>query len=129
MLLNKYIMKDKIENLIKEVGINEVESILKKLKSKVNVKENLKKDFIDLLNGCTISFVYDHIDYRKDGKLLFYYRKKDNYFYFPYSIWLNFSSKFNLNHQELSDLLVDVVEDVLNYKDVTSGSVWNIGAF
>lgn len=111
-------MKEKIENLIKEVGINEVEFILKKLKSKVNVKENLKQDFIELLNGCTISFVNDNVDYQKDGKLLFYYRKKDNYFYFPYSIWLNFSSKFNLNHQEMSDLLVDMVEEVLNYKRV-----------
>ena len=35
-------MKDKIENLIKEIGINEIDSILQEIKSKVNVKENLK---------------------------------------------------------------------------------------
>ena len=39
-------MKDKIENLIKEIGINEVDSILQEIKSKVNVKENIKRDFI-----------------------------------------------------------------------------------
>jgi len=43
-------MKEKIENLIKEVGVNEVESILNQLKSKDNVKENIKKDFIELLS-------------------------------------------------------------------------------
>ena len=112
-------MKNKIENLIKEVGINEVESILQEMKSKVNVKENLKKDFIDLLTGCTISFVYDDIDYLKDGKLLFYYQKKDNYFNIIYSIWVNFESKYNLNYQELKDLLISIVEEVLNYKGVT----------
>ena len=62
-------MKNKIENLIKEVGVNEVEVVLNQMKSKVNVKENLKKDFIDLLTGCTISFVYDDINYLKEGKL------------------------------------------------------------
>ena len=114
-------MKEKIENLIKEVGINEVESILQEIKSKVNVKEELKKDFIDLLTGCIISFDNhnDDIDYRKDRNLLFFYRKKDNYFYIKYKIWSNFESKYKLNHQELSDLLVGIVEEVLNYKGVT----------
>ena len=69
-------MKDKIENLIKEVGINEVDSILQEIKSKVNVKENIKKDFVELLTGCTISFFGDAIEYRKDGNLLFFYQKK-----------------------------------------------------
>ena len=112
-------MKNKIENLIKEVGVNEVEAILNQLKSKVNVKENLKKDFIDLLTGCTISFFCDDIGYLKDEKLLFYYQKKDNYFNVIYSIWVNFQNKYSLNYQELKDLLVDVLEDVLNYKGVT----------
>ena len=113
MLLNKYIMKEKIENLIKEVGINEVETILKQIKSKVNVKQELKKDFIELLNGCNISFLGDDINYKKDEKLLFYYRKKDNYFNVRYSIWDDFKSKYNLNYQELKELLVGVVEEVL----------------
>ena len=114
-------MKNKIENLIKEVGINEVESILKELKSKskVNVKENLKKDFIDLLTGCTISFVGDDVDYIKDNKLFFYYNKTDNNFYFGYKFWADFGNKYSLNYQELKDLLVDIVEEVLNYKKVT----------
>ena len=42
MSLNKDFMKEKIEILIKEVGINEVESILQEMKSKVNVKQELK---------------------------------------------------------------------------------------
>ena len=112
-------MKEKIENLIKEVGINEVESVLKELKSKVNVKEDFKKDFIELLSVCTISIEYDDIDYKKDGKLLFYYRKTNNYFYIKYEIWSNFENKFSLNFQELKDLFVGVVEEVLNYKEVT----------
>ena len=112
-------MKSKIENLIKEIGINEVDSILQEIKSKVNVKEDLKKDFIDLLNGCNISFNNDDIDYKKDGNLLFFYRKKDNCFNVRYSIWVNFENKYNLNYHELKELLVGVVEDVLNYKEVT----------
>jgi hypothetical protein len=117
-------MKDKIEELIKEVGINEVESILNQMKSKVNVREELKKDFIDLLNDCTISFnSNDDIDYLKNGELLFYYRKSNNYFIVKYEIWLDFQSKYNLNEQELKDLFVDVVEEVLNYKGVTPYSI------
>jgi hypothetical protein len=112
-------MKNKIENLIKEAGINEVESILNKLKSKVNVKENLKKDFIELLSGCTISFDGDAIEYRKDGNILFFYRKNENIFRVKYDIWSNFESKYNLNCQELSSLLIGIVEEVLNYKGVT----------
>ena len=115
-------MKEKIEKLIKEIGVNEVESILQEMKSKVNVKQELKKDFVELLTGCTISFDSDVIDYKKDGEWFFYHRKTDNNFYFRYKIWSNFKSKYNLNNQELSDLLVDIVEDVLNYKGVTPDS-------
>ena len=116
-------MKNKIENLIKEVGINEVESILKEMKSKskVNVKQDIKKDFIELISGCTISFVGDDIDYKKDGDFLFYYRKTNNYFNFRYKFWLDFEKKYSLNYQELKDLLVEIVEEVLNYKRVTPG--------
>ena len=112
-------MKEKIENLIKEVGVNEVETILKQMKSKVNVKQELKKDFIDLLTGCNISFDSDDIDYKKDGILLFFYRKNENIFRFKYDIWSKFKSKYNLNNQELTELLVGIVEEVLNYKGVT----------
>ena len=112
-------MKNKIENLIREVGINEVESVLNQMKSKVNVKENIKKDFIDLLNNCTISLSSKDIDYKKDGKLLFYYQKNKNHFHISYEIWSNFESKYSLNNQEFRNLLVDVVEEVLNYKGVT----------
>ena len=113
-------MKNKIENLIKEVGINEVETILNQMKSKskANVKENLKRDFIELLSGCTISFDGDGIDYKKDGILLFYYRKNENIFRFEYNIWSNFKLKYNLNYQELQDLLAGIMEEVLNYKSV-----------
>ena len=114
-------MKNKIENLIKEVGINEVEAILGQIKSKADVKQDLKKDFVELISGCTISFVGDDIDYMKDNKLFFYYRKTNNKFYFKYKFWSNFESKYNLNYQELKDLLVDIVEEVLNYKRVTPG--------
>ena len=111
-------MKEKIENLIKEMGINEVEAILNQIKSKDNVKENLKKDFIELLSGCTISFDGDDIEYRKDGNILFYYRKNCNRFRVKYDIWLNFEIKYSLNNQELEDLLAGIVEEVFNYKDV-----------
>jgi len=125
MLLNKYIMKNKIENLIKKIGINEVEAILNEIeailnqiKSKVNVKENLKKDFIELLNDCNISFDGKDIDYKKDGISLFYYQKNENIFRFEYKIWSNFESKYNLNYYELRELLAGIVEEVLNYKGV-----------
>lgn len=109
-------MKTKIETLIKEFGINEVESVLNQIKSKVDIRESLKKDFINLLNRCTISFGGDNIYYLKDGEWLFYYQKTNNKFVFEYETWINFESKYNLNYQELSDLVVGIVEDVLNYK-------------
>ncbi len=112
-------MKNKIENIIKEIGVNEVESILKELKSNINVKQELKKDFIDLLNGCTISFDGKDINYKKGDILLFYYRITNNNFYLRYDIWTNFENKYSLNNQELKELLVGVVEEVLNYKEVT----------
>ena len=112
-------MKEKIENIIKEVGINEVEAILNQIKSKDNVKENIKKDFIELLTGCTISFDYNDIDYRKNGNLFFLYRKINNYFYLNFDFWLKFQEKYSLNYQELQDLLAGIVEEVLNYKGVT----------
>ena len=111
-------MENKIENLIKEVGVNEVEAILNQLKSKDNVKENIKKDFIELLSGCAISFDGDDIEYRKDGNILFYYRKNYNIFRVKYDIWSNFEIKYSLNNQELEDLLAGIVEEVFNYKDV-----------
>ena len=112
-------MKEKIENIIKEVGINEVEAVLNQIKSKDNVKENIKKDFIELLSGCTISFDCDDIDYKKDGEWFFYYRKTDNNFYLRYKFWFYFENKYSLNYQELSSLLIGIVEEVLNYKGVT----------
>src|SRR5690606_7780859 len=111
-------MKEKIEVLIREIGINEVEAILNQMKSKINVKENLKKDFIELLSGCTISFLGDAIEYRKDGILLFYYRKNYNIFRVKYDIWSNFEIKYSLNNQELEELFAGIVEDVLNYKGI-----------
>ena len=111
-------MKNKIENIIKEAGINEVEAILNQLKSKDNVKENIKKDFIELLSGCAISFDGKDIDYKKDGISLFYYQKNENIFRFEYKIWSNFESKYNLNYHELRELLAGIVEEVLNYKGV-----------
>ena len=121
-------MKEKLENLIKKIGINEVEAILNQINSKVNVKENLKKDFIELLSGCAISFDSDDIEYRKDGILLFYYQKNKNIFRFEYNIWTNFELKYNLNYQELQDLVVSIVEEVLNYKGVTPLSGAIVGA-
>jgi len=112
-------MKNKIKNIIKEAGINEVEAILNQMKSKVNVKQNLKKDFIELLSGCNISFLGDAIEYRKDGNLLFYYRKNENIFRVEYNIWRKINSKYNLNYQEIMELLAGIVEEVLNYKGVT----------
>jgi hypothetical protein len=111
-------MKTKIETLIKEFGINEVESVLNQIKSKVDIRESLKKDFIDLLYGCTISFDEDDINYNKNGKLLFYKYKNSNIFVIDYQTWVDFESKYNLNHQELRNLFVGIVDEVLNYKNV-----------
>ncbi len=117
-------MKNKIENLIKEAGIDEVEAVLNQIKSKDNVKENIKKDFIELLSGCTKSFNGKDIDYKKDGNLLFYYRKSNNKFYIRYEFWYGFQKKYNLNYKELQELLVDILEEVLNYKEVTPLHTW-----
>lgn len=89
------------------------------MKSKDNVKENLKKDFIELLNNCNMSFDDNDIDYRQDGKLICYYRKNENVFRVEYDIWSKLNSKYLLNNQELKDLFIDIVEEVLSYKEVT----------
>ena len=116
-------MKEKIENLIKEVGINEVESILNQMKSKGNIKESLKKDFIDMLTGCSLSFGDNDINYNKYGKWIFYHRKNNNCFYIRYNIWRNFESKYELNNNKMKELLSDILEEVLNYKGVTPRSL------
>ena len=112
-------MKIKIENLIKEVGVNEVESILQEIKSKVNVKEKIKKDFVELLTGCTILYNNDIIFYKKDENILFYYQKNENIFRLKIEICRKFEKKYNLNHHELKKILVGIVEEVLIYKSVT----------
>ena len=111
-------MKEKIEKLIKEVGINEVENILQEMKSKVNVKEELKKDFIDLLNGCTILFDGVFIDYNKENDRICHYRKDYNYLTLRNKYWSYLQSKYKINYQELKSLLKSIVEDVLGYKGV-----------
>ena len=87
---------------------------------KNNIKESLKADFIKHLTGCSILFYDDLIDYIKDGKLLFSYRKNDNHFGMRYTIWREFKSKYSLNYQELKYLVEGIVEEVLNYKGVTT---------
>ena len=72
-----------------------------------------------MLNGCTISFDGNDINYRKNGDLLFFYRETNNNFYLRYKIWTNFENKYSLNNQELKEFFVSVVEEVLNYKEVT----------
>ncbi len=89
------------------------------MKSKVDVKQELKKDFIELISGCTISFDSDLINYKKDGECFFYYNKTNNKFYFRYKFWYDFENKYSLNYHELSDLLVDILEEVLNCKGIT----------
>lgn len=91
-------MKEKTENLIK----------------KVEVKEQLKQDFIELLTGCTISFDCEDIDYSENGNLVCYYHKPDNNFMFRYDILAGFELKFNLSYEELNKLLKTIVREVLH---------------
>jgi|SRR5690554_2110951 len=90
-----------------------------KSKSKANVKQDLKRDFVELLTECTISFDSDVINYKKEEEWFCYYCKTNNKFYIQYKVWFHYEKKYNLNHKELSDLLSSIIEEVLNYKRVT----------
>lgn len=108
-----------IENIINEIGIYEVEAILNKMKSKINIQEELKEDIILLLTDSIISIEENNnVDYRKNNKLICYYIKKDNQFFIRDSVLTNLSSKYNLNTKELNLLLNPIVEEILNYKNV-----------
>ena len=113
-------MENIIENMINEFGIFEVEAILNKMKSKINIQEELKKDIILLLTD-SIIFIdknKDDVDYRKNNKLICYYNIKDNHFFICNSVLTNLTSKYNLNTKELNLLLNPIVEEILNYKNV-----------
>jgi len=99
-----------------EMSVKDVQSFLIELKSKV---DGIKGDFIDLLSGCTITIDGDDIDYRQDEKLLFYYGKKDNIFGVRKKIWNDFECNYELEHYQIHNLLKKIVEEVLNYKNVT----------
>ena len=113
-------MENIIENMINEFGIFEVEAILNKMKSKINIHDELKKDFILLLTDSIISIDKNRndVDYRKNKKLICYYIIKDNKFFIRDSVLTNLTSKYNLNTKELNLLLNPIVEEILNYKNV-----------
>lgn len=113
-------MENIIENMINEFGIFEVEAILNKMKSKINIQEELKEDIILLLTDSIISIDKNRndVDYRKNNKLICYYIIKDNQFFIRDSVLTNLSSKYNLNTKELNLLLNPIVEEILNYKNV-----------
>ena len=90
------------------------------------MKNKIKKDFIELLSGCTKSFDGDNIEYEKDGEWIFYHQKTNNIFYFRCKFWFDFEKKYYLNHKELSELLSDIIEEVLNCKGVTPKEGWKI---
>jgi|SRR5690554_1447028 len=113
-------MENIIENMINEFGIFEVEAILNKMKSNINIHEELKEDMILLLTDSIISFdeTNKDVDYRKNNKIICYYTINDNQFFIRDSVLTNLSSKYNLNTTELNLLLSPVVEEILNYKNV-----------
>ena len=74
-----------------------------------------------LLDGCEISFDDDDTNYRKDGGLLFYYRKSENSLRVRYDILLGLELKYDLEHQELCDLLNSIAEDVLDAPPIETG--------
>ena len=118
-------MKEKIEELIKEIGINEVESILKQIKSKVNIKEKIKEDFIDLLTGCNIIFDISpykerrYIEYYKDNNKYFYYKHPSNEFGVNYDIYKFLNKKYGIDSDSsyFDRMISDIVGEVLNYKN------------
>lgn len=113
-------MENIIENMINEFGIFEVETILNKMKSKINIHEELKEDIILLLTDSIISIDKnnDNVEYKKNNKLICYYIINDNQFLISDSVLTNLTSKYNLNTKELNLLLSPIVEEILNYKNV-----------
>lgn len=116
-------MENIIENMINEFGIFEVETILNKMKSKINIHDELKEDIILLLTDSIISIISIdknnvNVEYRKNNKLISYYIINDNQFLISDSVLTNLTSKYNLNTKELNLLLSPIVEEILNYKNV-----------
>lgn len=116
-------MENIIENMINEFGIFEVEAILNKIKSKINIHDELKKDIILLLTDSIISIISidknnNYVEYKKNNKLISYYIINDNQFLISDSVLTNLTSKYNLNTKELNLLLSPIIEEILNYKNV-----------
>jgi hypothetical protein len=63
---------------------------------------------------------YYTLIYKKDGEVLYNYNEKTRRFYISFDkIWSVFQSKIHLNYTEVKILIISMVEEYFNLKDIT----------
>ncbi|MFW6243273.1 MAG: hypothetical protein ACOC2W_03850 [bacterium] len=82
--------------------------------------DNIKKDFIDLINDCNVVFSDNVITYMLNNQINkhFRYLKHKNIFSFDYYIFIPFSRKYSISEYEFKVLLIKIIDEVLGYQDV-----------
>ena len=98
-------LKDKIHK-IKESRLRPAEKFL------YDIFFNLKEYYF---NGYP-----DSVFYKKDNEILFKYDKKNRYFWCHYNkIWSVLETNYDLNYQEVKEIIKGVVWETLKLKEVT----------
>ncbi|MFW6272389.1 MAG: hypothetical protein ACOC2U_01250, partial [bacterium] len=119
------IMKEKLKEIIKESGIEEIESILEEIKNEKSddqIREEIKQLIIGNFNGCNVYFDGNYIDYKDyNNHLIGFYNKENNEFSLSYrKIWSEIKIKYGYNNQQIKEITIPILEELFNLKGVTT---------
>lgn len=111
---------EKLNSLIQELGIAEIEKQLAVLKGNKNTSSTNVEKFIDeMFTNLTISNELcrdGDISFIKDGKLYFIYSKKEKTIYYKYTIFEILYNNYKFNQYEIVNLICSKTEEFLRYK-------------